>query len=254
MSTRCLKYRLFLVILLLGSLVQTGFAEDKYITAQLKVGLHSDAALDSPVLELIEANDKVTELESKNGYSKVRTAGNQTGWIKSDLLATEEPLKVQYEKLEQKLKEQNEDNTALNKKLENLSRQLEIFTSDNTGDAEILELKQAYEEQVAALKEKMSALENQQDEVHEYKENPDTALLREENQRLKDNLLAIASIANDGKSELPVNLGLTELKFSAVKDQSLLMIAGVGLLSFLAGLFLMWILKRDAWGNYTINR
>jgi SH3 domain protein len=142
---------LLLVFYLLPSIVA---AQTVYVTDQLSLKLRQTPASDGAVIVTLKSGDKLTLLEKRNGFSKVKTEEGKSGWVQSWYVSPDEPASYFLDKANQENEQLKQQLEKANKKIDNYSS--ELLTENN-------ELKNT----VATLSEKIKALTNEQDMLHE---------------------------------------------------------------------------------------
>lgn len=142
---------LLLVLYLLPSVIA---AQTVYVTDQLSLKLRETPASDGAVIVTLKSGDKLTLLEKRNGFSKVKTEEGKNGWVQSWYVSPEEPASYFLDKANQENEQLKQQLEKANKKIDNYSS--ELLTENN-------ELKNT----VTTLSEKIKALTNEQDLLHE---------------------------------------------------------------------------------------
>jgi len=73
---------------------RTGSAQTRYVSDQLKVGIHAGQTLDSPILALVASGTALEELRRAGELVQVRTPDGITGWVDGAYLASNPPAEV----------------------------------------------------------------------------------------------------------------------------------------------------------------
>jgi len=108
-------------------------AEDVYITDQIKVGLHEDKSLDSPIVKIVATGTRLEVVKREERLTFVRDASGSTGWINNEYLMATAPdnatlltLQTRSDNLEKRLAETREKNISLESALKNQGRVLPV--------------------------------------------------------------------------------------------------------------------------------
>ena len=120
----------FFTILSLGSTAQEN--KTLYVTDQFEITLHSNKDPNSKVISRLKSGDSVVILQEadSDGYAKVSTAENKTGWVLESFLMNQpsgrdqyRAIKKEYDKLKAEFDQQVNKRTAeLSKELEETKR------------------------------------------------------------------------------------------------------------------------------------
>ncbi len=99
-------------------------AEVAYITNQLKVGLHEDKSLESPIVKIVSTGTRLEIVKREEQLTFVRDPSGTTGWINNNYLMAKAPdddtlktLQTRTANLEKRLAEFKEKNLRLESQL-----------------------------------------------------------------------------------------------------------------------------------------
>jgi SH3 domain protein len=107
-------------------------AETVYVIDQLKIGLHEDRTVDSPIIKLVPSGTSLSVIERDNELIHVQEAEGVRGWINNKYVATEKPGNSRITELEK-------NNNALQQELERLKKISTASPVDGTGAQKELE-------------------------------------------------------------------------------------------------------------------
>ena len=113
---------------------QTVHAETAYISDNLRVGVRIEPGTKTAPFTVLTTGEKLTILESKEGYSRIRSSKGKEGWVRNIYLSDTPPAKLligelreNYKKVQKELADQqfltqkikllNEENSRLQKKM-----------------------------------------------------------------------------------------------------------------------------------------
>jgi len=108
--------RIFFLILIAISISAT--AETQYVTDQLKVGLHTNKSVNSPIVKIITAGTPLEIIKVENNVSFVKEPGGASGWIdnsylvKQETTATTKNAEARIKTLEESLSKAKQQNPA----------------------------------------------------------------------------------------------------------------------------------------------
>ena len=162
-------YRLqiiFAVVIGICMTGQWGWAEQAYVTDNLKITLRTGPSTSNKIIVMLSSGNLVDLLGSEGDWSHIRTqgAGNNAkeGWVLSRYLTTRQPamiqvdafrkentrLKEQMVVLQEKMQDMDRQNDELTKKLNGTTKALDRLDLDynelKQGSAEYLKLKEAF--------------------------------------------------------------------------------------------------------------
>lgn len=150
------KYALFGIFCLLSAIAH---AETVYVIDELKIGLHEDRTIDSPIIKLVPSGTPLSVIERDTDLIHVQEAGGSKGWIHSKYVVVEKPGKSRITELEK-------SNEALKQEI----AQLKTKTTPSNGSEAQKELEQQLnserlkagdlEAQLAALKTNVADIDN----------------------------------------------------------------------------------------------
>jgi SH3 domain protein len=162
-------YRLQIIFTVVLGICITGqwsWAEQAYVTDNLKITLRTGPSTSNKIIGMLSSGNLVDLLGSEGDWSNIRTqvAGNNAkeGWVLSRYLTTRQPamiqidafreentrLKEQMAVLQQKMQDMDRLNGELTEKLNGTTKALDSLDLDykklKQGSAEYLKLKEAY--------------------------------------------------------------------------------------------------------------
>jgi SH3 domain protein len=95
-----IRYILISILWLLTSHV---YAETIYVIDELKIGLHQDRTVDSPIIKLVPSGTALTVIERDNDLVHVQESEGVSGWINSKYVINEKPGKARVNELEKEI-------------------------------------------------------------------------------------------------------------------------------------------------------
>jgi SH3 domain protein len=247
--------QLFRSLSLFALLTFSSFAIAKpaYISPSLQVGLHTSAALDSPIKEMISSGTPVTILKKNKSFTQIKTSNGQSGWVKNQFITDEQPAIIKLKKLQELVPE-------LEKKLAAATNQQSTLDLEmQSSNAEMKDKFDEYEETIANLKAEIEAWEQLDSQS---KDNKNQRLI-DQNRLLKERLIEVIEVATGEEVEASkFSLSVPEVVLND-EDANLhpllrlfkrdylvhAIVAGIG---FLLGLFIMDIINRRRHGGYRI--
>ena len=162
-------YRLqiiFTVVLGICMAGQWSWAEQAYVTDNLKITLRTGPSTGNKIIGMLSSGNLVDLLDSEGDWSQIRTRGGgnnaKVGWVLSRYLTTHQPamiqidtirrenthLKEQMVVLQEKMQDMDRQNDELTKKLNGTTKALDRLDLDykelKQGSAEYLKLKEAF--------------------------------------------------------------------------------------------------------------
>ncbi len=99
------------------------YAEDVYVTDEVKIGLHKEASNESPIIKLVPSGTKLNIIERENDLIHVEEPEGVRGWVNSQNILNNKPGKTKIIELEKEKKE-------LEKKIEVLENAPQKSISD----------------------------------------------------------------------------------------------------------------------------
>lgn len=219
-----------------------------FISPELQLGVHTEAALKSPIKELLTIGTAVEVIKTDKEFSQIKTPEGTTGWVKAQFLTTDEPSELKVDKLEKALQEALSNNASQASITDATSDQLFTY-----------EQKQTYEETISTLQEELKAWEQLDSQDRQAQK----IQAEKNNQQLKERLSMIASLAM-GKEvsdsqfdvstliELPRIIDSSDHNILKLFKKNYLVLAMVSGLSFLLGIFVMDAINRRRHGGYRV--
>jgi len=92
------KYALFGIFCLLSAIAH---AETVYVIDELKIGLHEDRTIDSPIIKLVPSGTPLSVIERDTDLIHVQEAGGTKGWINNKYVVIKKPGKTLIKELEE---------------------------------------------------------------------------------------------------------------------------------------------------------
>jgi len=105
-----INYILVSMLCLLTAIVH---AETIYVIDELKIGLHEDRSIDSPIMKLVPSGTPLSVIERDNDLVHVQEPEGIRGWINSKYVINEKPGKSLITELENKNKVLQKENDLL---------------------------------------------------------------------------------------------------------------------------------------------
>ena len=175
-----------LVVLVLMLLVAPAWCA-LYVTDQLEITLRSGPALDYKILRMLPSGLELSQLEEKEGWTRVRTPQGEEGWVVTRYLSAEPPKGPRLEAALRDLEKVRADAGSLKKELDAVRGERDQLTAESrrlagrlAGVEKEFESWKKVNEGVVALRDKAQDLEAQQQTREE-----ELQRLRQENQSLK---------------------------------------------------------------------
>ena len=107
-----MKHRLFGRLLFVSLFYlfyqQTGYAQTRYVTDRIMLGVHQEANANSTLLTSIPSGTTVKVLNSQIEFSKIRLGNGTEGWVLSSYLLKEKPAVAELDDLSTKYQKANE--------------------------------------------------------------------------------------------------------------------------------------------------
>ena len=125
-----IKYILVSMLCLLTAIVH---AETIYVIDELKIGLHEDRSIDSPIMKLVPSGTPLSVIERDNDLVHVQEPEGIRGWINSKYVNNEIPDQSLINELENKNKVLQKENDLL--KSHKTTTAADTTSPDNKSDA-----------------------------------------------------------------------------------------------------------------------
>ena len=90
-------------ISILWLLTSAAYAETMYVIDELKIGLHEDASIDSPIMKLIPSGTELTVIERNGDLVHVQDPEGVSGWINDKYVIANKPGKARIRELEKEI-------------------------------------------------------------------------------------------------------------------------------------------------------
>ncbi len=217
-------------------------AETVYVIDELKIGLHEDRTIDSPITKLIPSGTSLSVIERENDLIHVQEAGGNKGWINSKYVVVEKPGKSRVTELEK-------SNEALKQEIAQL-KTTTIPTSDNGTEAQKELEQQLNSERLKAgdLQAQLAALKaNVADIDDSGKLLSDIETLKQENRQLISQLESSGiEVEADSESMSEDSFSISSMKHKIV---ALLIVFAIGLAG---GIFILDFHNRRRHGGFRV--
>ncbi|MFH1155269.1 MAG: TIGR04211 family SH3 domain-containing protein [Pseudomonadota bacterium] len=172
-------------------------AERGYISAMLVLTMRAGPGEDFGIIRTLRSNMPVDILESRDGYTRVKTEQGDEGWIESQYLTRETPSTFVIERLEKTIADLEKNNRALLEKpvlvdssMEAVKSEFEVTKAElQTSLKSLQQEKELLSKQIAISEKKYQDLVKQSETVVEIAR--ENASLKEMNAAL-ENALALA--------------------------------------------------------------
>jgi SH3 domain protein len=178
------------LLLVLGALAGSAFAETRYVSDRLEIQIRSGKGTQFKILRMLPSGTplEVLEVDQENGYSRVRAPSGVEGWVLNrylmkgqaarDRLANAEKqlarlelenrkLKTSFDELQKAKGDTDQERSALNKKNRQITQELEEIRRTASSalaiDSENKDLKSkivAYERQLQTLQQENEGLKD----------------------------------------------------------------------------------------------
>ncbi len=242
---RPILYYALLFALLLQSLAVSAESEQYYVTTHLQTGLHTKAAMDSPVVKLVAGGEAIEVLQAGKEFSQVQLKDGTKGWLYSQFIIPEKPAEVRVTELENQLADLQEQLADKNSQpVDNISN-----------NAELQSRLEEYQATIARLKEELKAWEQLDFQDRQARQEHAVQI----NSQLKQRLSKIAALAT-GQDESSIKIQVDDevleedpplLSKSWFKKEYLLIIVTGGA-GFFLGILVMDMINRRRHGGYRI--
>lgn len=112
------------------------YGETTYVTDKLKVGLHEEKTLASPIIKVVSSGTTLEVIKREENLTFVREPQGATGWVDNSYLQNEAPADQQSNILKTR-------NTRLEKQIEELQKRISALNDKKVPNT-LSELKQQY--------------------------------------------------------------------------------------------------------------
>ena len=217
-------------------------AETVYVVDELKIGLHNDRTIDSPIIKLVSSGTSLFVIERDDDLIHVQEAGGTKGWINNKYVVIKKPGKSLIKELE-------ENNKTLKQVIAQLKTKKMTTSTVDTEIQKKLEQKLNSERlkagdlqaQLAALKANVANIDGSEKFL------ADIETLQQKNQQL-------LSLLESSGIQVNSNIGsLNESSFSMNKmKQMSSMLIIVFLIGLGGGVFILDFYNRRRHGGFRI--
>lgn len=212
-------FRTLLTAVVLALLAGPATAEDRWVTDEFEVMMRSGKGTGQRIVRQLKSGTRleVLEVDTAEGYARVRTGNGQEGWVLSRYLRRSPTAGLQLPAVQQELE-------RTQAKLKELQQQRDSLGGD----------KQGLQREVADLQAKNRSLQEQLDRISRL--SASTIQVDEQNQQLRQRI-----VENDSRIEL---LEIENARLASRSDREWFL---VGSAVLIAGLLLGLILPRIRW-------
>lgn len=229
---------LFGIISLLASMVN---AETVYVVDELKIGLHNDRTIDSPIIKLVSSGTSLFVIERDDDLIHVQEAGGTKGWINNKYVVIKKPGKTLIRELE-------ENNKTLKQVIAQLKTKKMTTSTIDTEVQKKLEQQLNSERlkagdlqaQLAALKANVANIDDSEKFLADIK------TLQEKNQQLLSLLESSGIQVNSNIKSLNESSFINKIK------QMSFMLFIVFLIGLAGGVFILDLYNRRRHGGFRI--
>jgi len=163
----------YLISMFIIILIVSGFAaaETVYVKGVMKITMRTGPGRDHKIVAMLKSGDSLEMLDSKNGWSRVKTASGKLGWVLTRFITNKVPVSLIVNKLKQQNKELSEtlknlkmQNIALNEKAKQSKTIEEAYHRLKKKSADFFTLEKQYKKTAALFKKqqvRISFLEKQ---------------------------------------------------------------------------------------------
>ncbi len=235
-----------LFALLLLPLSVSAESEQYYVTTHLQTGLHTKAAMDSPVVKLVTGGEAIEVLQAGKEFSQVQLNDGTKGWLYSQFIIPEKPAEARVTELENQLADLQEQLAK-----EHSQSVAKVSNTDNDLQSQLEE----YQATIARLKEELKAWEQLDFQDRQAQQEHALQINRQLKQRLSQ-IAVLATGQDESNIKIQVNDEVLEeepplLSKSWFKKEYLLIIV-IGGAGFFLGILIMDIINRRRHGGYRI--
>lgn len=132
-----------LALLYLPLLISPVFAKDIWVSDEIEAPLRDAPTLSAGIVTLLAAGSRITLLEEKGDYSKVKTAEGKEGWLSNYYVLRNESVHARFAPLQEKLKKTEDELAKVKQEVEEKSLYIKRLEGD----------KAAIEQSVSAVNE-----------------------------------------------------------------------------------------------------
>ena len=99
-------------------------AETLFVTDRILLGIHSEAAEESPLIDSVPSGTAVEVIETAGAFKKVRLPSGKAGWVSSGYLVADKPASAQVDQLVAKQQKQEAELKAVKAELNTVKAKL----------------------------------------------------------------------------------------------------------------------------------
>ncbi len=163
----------YLISMLIITFFISGYAaaETVYVKGVMKITMRTGPGRDHKIIAMIKSGDSLEMLDSKNGWSHVKTFSGKEGWVLTRFITDKVPvsllvskLKLQNQELSESLENVKKKNMALDKKAKQSKTIEEAYYRLKKESADFITLEKQYRKTAALFKQqqvRISFLEKQ---------------------------------------------------------------------------------------------
>ncbi len=163
----------YLISMLIITFFISGYAaaETVYVKGVMKITMRTGPGRDHKIIAMIKSGDSLEMLDSKNGWSNVKTFSGKVGWVLTRFITDKVPVSLLVSQLKQQNKDLSETlenvkkkNVALDEKAKKSKTIEEAYYRLKKESADFLTLEKQYRKTAALFKQqqvRISFLEKQ---------------------------------------------------------------------------------------------
>ncbi len=163
----------YLISILIITFIISGFAaaETVYVNGIMKITMRTGPGRDHKIIAMLKSGDSLEMLDSKDGWSSVKTASGKQGWVLTRFITNKVPVSLLVNKLTQQNKDLSEtlenvkkQNMTLNEKAKQSKTIKEAYYRLKKESADFLTLEKQYRKTAALSKKqqvRINSLEKQ---------------------------------------------------------------------------------------------
>jgi SH3 domain protein len=212
-------------------------AETVYVIDELKIGLHENPTVDSPIMKLVPSGTELSVIERSEDLVHVQEPGGVRGWINNKYIVTDKPGKARVAELEkeiERLKSATPDTSASANETDAQRKLEQQLKSERLKSGEL-------QATLADLKAKIASIDNSEQFLTDIEQ------LKQENSQL------ISQLESSGL-EVQAEIGAASIKSFSLNDWKQFITAFIIILAIgmAIGAFILDYLGRRRHGGFRI--